>query len=154
MYVYICVCTEQFRIDVIIVFKNRSIESNGSTHRDSHILFSFFFSFLHLSNEIIRLSQRATSYQDRVFRTICSLWKLLRKFVTTTNDRLTFRRLHPQLFHAFPDLFEVRVRDPHAIGHEFVARRIGQRAVTPGHHGSAAFLASGHLNCSQDNTHG
>lgn len=81
-YIYMCMCIyvcvqEQFRIDVIIVFKNRSIESNGSTHRDSHILFFFFFSFLHLSNEIIRISQRATSYQDRVFRTIRSLIEIV-----------------------------------------------------------------------------
>lgn len=76
MCIYVCV-QEQFRIDVIIVFKNRSIESNGSTHRDSHILFFFFFSFLHLSNEIIRISQRATSYQDRVFRTIRSLIEIV-----------------------------------------------------------------------------
>lgn len=77
-YIYMCMCIyvcvqEQFRIDVIIVFKNRSIESNGSTHRDSHILFFFFFSFLHLSNEIIRISQRATSYQDRVFRSLIEI---------------------------------------------------------------------------------
>lgn len=92
-YIYMCMCIyvcvqEQFRIDVIIVFKNRSIESNGSTHRDSHILFFFFFSFLHLSNEIIRISQRATSYQDRVFRTIRSLIEIVAQ-VSNDDQRST-----------------------------------------------------------------
>lgn len=87
-----------------------------------------------------------------VFHVLYNYWQKVQ--LTTTNDQLTFRWLHSQFFHAFPDLFEVRVRDPHAIGHEFVAWRIGQSAVTSGHRCSAAFLASGHLNCSQDNTHG
>jgi len=46
--------------------------------------------------------------------------------LTTTNDQqLTFRRLHPQLFHPLSDLLEVCVRDPHGIGYELVTWRIG-----------------------------
>lgn len=135
---------------------DRSIhESNGTTQRfASSLLFSFFFIFLLRPIERTDPIRRAQHESSRSCFVACSVAMQIGGKLTTTNDQLTFRRLHPQLFHAFPDLFEVRVRDPHAIGHEFVARRIGQRAVTPGHHGSAAFLASGHLNCSQDNTHG
>jgi len=67
--------------------------------------------------------------------------------------RLTFRRLHPQLFHPFSDLLEVCVRDSHGIGHEFVTWWIGQRVVTAQRRRAVGGgLASGHLNCSQDNT--
>lgn len=71
------------------------------------------------------------------------------------SNELTFRRLHPKLSHPLSDLLEVCVRDPHGIGHELVAWRIGQRAVTARRRGTrGGCLASGHLNCSQDNTHG
>lgn len=141
----------------IIVFRNRSIDPRIEwNHSAIRIFSSLFFFFIFLLRPIKRTDpiRRAQHESSRSCFVACSVAMQIGGKLTTTNDQLTFRRLHPQLFHAFPDLFEVRVRDPHAIGHEFVARRIGQRAVTPGHHGSAAFLASGHLNCSQDNTHG
>lgn len=161
MCVCICVCArvEQFRIvsaqDYCFQEYISMRESNGSARFVSSLLFFFFMCLLLLyliSNKSSDRWIRDEYYQGGGGVSSCSV-QICGK-LTTTNDQLTFRRLHPQLFHAFPDLFEVRVRDPHAIGHEFVARRIGQRAVTSGHHGSAAFLASGHLNCSQDNTHG
>lgn len=141
----------------IIVFRNIYRCANLMEAHDSYLLFFFFFFMCLLLLYLISNKSSDRWIRDEYYQggggvSSCSV-QICGK-LTTTNDQLTFRRLHPQLFHAFPDLFEVRVRDPHAIGHEFVARRIGQRAVTSGHHGSAAFLASGHLNCSQDNTHG